>query len=65
MELEVDYILWDSENKKIEKFKILKITESDIIEMLQNKYDNDELPIPIHLNKDELKVEFSVRGVYF
>lgn len=65
MELEVDYILWDSENKKIEKFKILKITESDIIEMLQNKYDNDELPIPIHLNKDELKVEFSVRGGSF
>ena len=65
MELEVDYILWDSENKKIEKFKTLKITESDIIEMLQNKYDNDELPIPIHLNKDKLKVEFSVRGGSF
>lgn len=65
MELEVDYILWDSEHKKIEKFKTLKITESDIIEMLQNKYDNDELPIPIHLNKDELKVEFSVRGGSF
>jgi hypothetical protein len=65
MELEVDYILWDSEHKKIEKFKTLKITESDIIEMLQNKYDNNELPIPINLNKDELKVEFSVRGGSF
>jgi len=65
MEIEVDYVLLDSENKKIEKFKILKITESDIIEMLQSKYDNDELPIPINLNKDELKVEFSVRGWSF
>jgi hypothetical protein len=65
MELEIDYILWDSEHKKIEKFKTLKITESDIIEMLQRKYDDNELPIPIHLNKDELKVEFSVRGGSF
>lgn len=65
MELEVNYILWDSEHKKIEKFKTLKITEADIVEMLQRKYDNDELPIPIHLNKEELNVEFSVRGGSF
>jgi hypothetical protein len=65
MQIEVDYVLWDLEKKNIQKFKTLKVTEADIIEMLVKKYEDDELPIPIHLSKENLVVEFSVTGGSF
>ena len=59
----IDYALWNLEQTKIVQFKTLKIDESDILDMMKQKFDNDELPISIHISKDNVIPEFSIDSV--
>jgi hypothetical protein len=63
--IKIDYILWDADKKKIHRLETITLTETDIIEMMLQRYHDGQLPVPIHLNKDEIVAEFNVSGVSF
>ena len=41
----------------------LTLTEEDIFDMLKTRFDNDELSIPMYLNKDEITPEFQIDAI--
>jgi hypothetical protein len=63
MHLKVDYCLWDDKKEKILFFKTLTITESQILDMLYREYDDDQFPVPMHLNKDEIIADIEISGI--
>ncbi len=65
MVLEIDYVLRDKDTKELKLLKTLKLTEEDIKEIMQQRFQEDQLPIPIHLNKEKLVADFSIRGGSF
>ena len=61
MTIKVEYALW--QDKKIQNFTHLNINEDDLIQYLQTLYENDELPIPININKDEVTPVFNICNI--
>ena len=65
MQISVDYYHWDDsqDNPKIVNFNTVVLTESDILAIVKEKMENDELPFPMHLNKDELRFDCNIDKV--
>ena len=54
--LEIEYFIRDNESK-INRIYRTEFTENDLQEYLQNKFENGDLPCPIHLNRENFKVD--------
>ena len=61
MKIEIGYYLW--KGKKIAWSRRINLTEEDLIQLLKNQYEDDQLPFPINLSKDEVNPEFSIEQV--
>jgi len=63
LQIDIDYWLKDKEGK-IVSIQHLKLFEDDIIDMLKLRYDNDELSVPMRLNKDDITPQFTIDSIH-
>ena len=65
MKISVEYCHWDDsgENPKIVDFRTFVLTDEDILAIVREKMENDELPFPMHLNKNKLRFECNIGEV--
>jgi len=62
MKIKIDYYC-KTEDEKIVFLGHVTVDEEDIFEMLHDKYDNGNLPLPIHLNREKITPEFLIDEV--
>jgi len=59
MRIKVDCYI-RNKNKKVYSIIHLVLTEDDIFEMLHKQYDDGDIPLSIHLDRDEMTPEFMI-----
>ena len=62
MEIKIDCYCRNKESKYLQLINIT-LTEEDIFQMLMDRFKNDELPLPMYLNREEITPEFSIDSV--
>lgn len=62
MEIKIDCYYRNSQSKALQ-IDHITLTEDDIYEMLETKFKNDELPLPMHLNREDVTPEFQIDSV--
>jgi len=60
MEIKIDYYIGEIGNMRIMH---TKVTEQEIIEMLEDRFRKNELPCPINYDYETVKVEFNIDKV--
>lgn len=60
MDIKVDYWLRENGNSRIMN---TTITGQEIIEYLEQKFKNGDLPCPINFNRENVSVEFIIDSV--
>lgn len=63
MTIRIDHYIWNAEKTKILFHNNIKIDESELIEIMQQRYEDEQLPMPMHLSKDDVISEFSIDGI--
>ena len=57
MTIKIQYALMHED--KVYKFYNYELTESEIHEYLSFKFQNGDLPCPIHLNREDCKIDYT------
>lgn len=61
MTIKIDY--WLRENGIPPRVMSATITEAEILECLEQKFRNGDLPCPMNFNRELVSVEFSIESV--
>lgn len=63
MSIKVHYYIWKAQ--QIQFSNSFTLTDDEIEQILLERFKNGELPCPIHIDKDEVEVEFDLENVTF
>ena len=63
MQIEIDIYTRKKEDGTLCQIFNETLTESDIVQMIKDRWNSEDIPIPMHLNREDFNIDVSIGSV--